>query len=124
MLIFVYNPSHPLFSRLKGFLYSFSLTQVLHTPPTANLMENPPSLIWLYYLIHHSLVPAPLGTSGHNDLHLQLKWKPTPKRIKPSHRLITLLKLATSLTTLTGITCYLWMMLISPPLTSTGASLR
>ena len=74
-LIFVIQPIH-FFSRLKGFLYSFHLHWLPTLQPTANLMENPPSLIWLYYMIHHSYTCStipPLGTCDHNGLHLQLK---------------------------------------------------
>ena len=70
------NPSHPLFSRLKGFLYSFSLSQVVHTP-THSKPNGEPSLIDLALLSDTSQLGTcstipPLGTSDHNGRLLQL----------------------------------------------------
>jgi len=75
------NQSHPLSSKLQGFLYSFSLSQVVNSS-THSKPNGEPSLIDLALLLDTSqlinccTVP-PLANSDHNGLQLLLKWKPT-----------------------------------------------
>ena len=56
-----YNPSHPLFSRLNSFLYSFSLTDYTithsHQAKWRTISYWPISTLWYittYWLLHHS----------------------------------------------------------------------
>ena len=87
-----YNSSHPLFSQLNALLYSFSLTQVVHSP-THSKPNGEPSLIDLALLSDTSQLTEcstipPLANSDNKGLHLQLKWKVTTYCTKPSQRKI------------------------------------
>ena len=82
--------SHTMHPKLTNILQSFSLTQVVlmsthaATNGTATLIDLAP-LPEPSQLLDCSVIP-PLGTSDHNEVSLNLKWKPSSQGVRTHKR--------------------------------------